>query len=355
MMPYPQRFPVSSRPFRPGKRMTLIAALPCAENAVVLFSDSQETYGDGHDGQKTHVNKLIIERLKWMSFAYAAAGGVGELVDGLGDAIKAAIAVMNPESDKHRIEATVRQAVIAYHASDEMKLHQSPVEDRRIEGFVCVSDAESVSHLFRIRSTVVTASPKRFAAGSYPPIYELVLDRFYRPDMPVQQAVLLGLHLFAIAETSNYIGGKISVAVAWNGRILRIADDVITDLKNRVDQFLTLTDSLYLACADTSLTKAQFRNQLEAFTSDVEKLRAQEVTAEAWRDVASEWDYRSPYPALPQGASVMLWGAEIGGRVAVFDPGETPPAEPPAAPAVTTPAPVVRPDQQRPKSARKRR
>jgi 20S proteasome alpha/beta subunit len=294
--------------------MTLIAALPCAEGSVVLLADSQETHGD----LKASVEKLVVKKVTdWLLFAYAGAG-TGELVDALGEAIEAALAARMPLSTD-AVEDVVRQAVVDFHGSPEFRNNPADAADKRIEGFACVMTPGPMGpQLFEIRSTRVVRGPGRFVAGMHYPFYMAILNRLHHPDMSVQQAVLVGLLLFATAHTSNYVGGDTNVAVAGNGGIRRIENEVVRDLHNRVEQFLGLTDRLFLGSVDTSVSRHQFEQQLSTFTTAVTDLRDRAMVVEATRDVDSNWKYRSPYPALPAGAPVTIWNDT--GRVTVGDP-----------------------------------
>jgi hypothetical protein len=135
------------------------------------------------------------------------------------------------------------------------------------------------------------------------PFYRLIVDRLFKKDIPVHQAVLIGLYLYAAAETSTYVGGQVQVAVAAAG-VRRVKPEIVTELLSRVRSFSKLTDDMFLSFADVSLPTATFRERLQLFEAAAIELRNAAMQTEAERAAEDFGDTPNPFPMLPAGIAI---------------------------------------------------
>jgi hypothetical protein len=275
--------------------MTLVAAIPCQGDSWVILADSQESHGD----LQTPVEKLLVQRSPNLHFAFAAAGNSGELIDELGMRLAAAVRQLKT-AKRPVIAATLEQTLTAFYGSPMVVNHPATSDDKRIDGVVCVTGPNGVQ-TFRCLATRLIADPPRFMTGMYYPLHEAALARFYRDKLPTYQAVLLGLHLFWLAEPSLAVGGKVAVAIAEGWTIRTLPTTVVQQAQARVVRFMQATDDLFLACADTALSSPEFSARLETFSAEIDRLRKEVVQEEAERIMADPncLDNYSPLPVTP--------------------------------------------------------
>ena len=142
---------------------------------------------------------------------------------------------------------------------------------------ICIRVIQSSKvFLFKFSKTVVLPVKDFVLRGMEEPIYQHIARRLYRPDLNIQQAQLLGLHLFTEAgSTSTQIGGQTRVVWAmphgmWaldQEHALRLEAESIAEVQRAMD-------NLFIACADTrTLRDATVKTLLRDFIRTINALR----------------------------------------------------------------------------------
>jgi hypothetical protein len=97
--------------------------------------------------------------------------------------------------------------------------------------------------------------------------------RLYRPNLEATQAILLGVHLFSVAQNSLYISRPTQVVIVHRDGIQVEDADYISDLESRLESYDNALANLFLACPDTSMSREEFKKLLTEFWRYVMELR----------------------------------------------------------------------------------
>jgi len=252
--------------------MTLIAAFRCGPYAV-LCADSQETWGV----YKVSVDKIVPQTVGLYDLAYAGSG-LGDFVDGLGDAIEAGLA-RSRATEERAIQHELQTILASFYSSDHVKSYPVDWNDANtaVSGVICIRVIRtSKVLLFRFSRTIVLPVKDFVLKGIEEPIYQHIVKRLYRPGLNLLQAEMLGLHLLTEAgSTSNQIGGLTRVVWAmdhgmWaleHEEALKLEAEGIADVQRAMDD-------LFIACADVrTVSDATLKSRLRDFGRTIRALR----------------------------------------------------------------------------------
>jgi len=96
--------------------------------------------------------------------------------------------------------------------------------------------------------------------------------------MTFQQAVLAGLHLFTIAEsTSTYIRGPIQVVAISRNGISMEKPEYVQLMQNHLRAYERDMDQVFLACADTSIAVHDLQNILSEFSANAAEMHRDHI------------------------------------------------------------------------------
>jgi 20S proteasome alpha/beta subunit len=284
--------------------MTYIAAFNCL-GGIVMCADTQETVGD----YKNYVEKLSI--LDDLSYPLAIGGaGIGDLVDCATDEILQAARSEKPKNKK--LLLTLVRDAIKRVFEDDAPLLVLGRQWRSMELLIGAMTEEGFC-ILRTKGKRVWEVTHRYIIG-FPSQYNInLLERMHRPDLSIQQAVMLGIYLVSQSKNfDGYVGGDTSVAIvrdngAW------IDDPIyIADAEKRVKQFLEITDKMFLTSIDVSISPSDYPGQFAAMANEIDQLRSEYLhyTAARTLERVLTGDYRGdPYPKVFRGAVTEISGS----------------------------------------------
>lgn len=283
--------------------MTLIAALPC-ETGLVICADSQETVGD----YKVSVNKVTPVRCGRWIVVFGGAGNDSALIDGLEDAVRMALSAV----DQSPFDA-VKSAVAEFHRV-EIALHPGDAATKRLEALVCVKDGrddQALPCLFHISGPVVRTVDDSLLIGWDAALYRSVLNRLYRRDMSLSQAVALAIHVFLLAkDTCTWIGGDTRLTVIVSHGAIQEDTQDTSDIERRLADVNKRLDEILLACPDLTEHPAALDAKLTRFKDAILNLQEEYMKVEGRKLLRGTIP---GYQTLPYGS--LLWigtGADDG-------------------------------------------
>lgn len=300
---------LSTSPKRLGqrRRMTLIAAFKCSDGAVIC-ADSQETIGS----YRRSVQKIEPMDCGNFQIAIGGSGENGDLIDGF----------------VQRIKTNIQQAAIDTLSELEIKIHSELLDyrnneissyrpkERRMELIICCRSLKSIGYsLWRTKGARLVAIQQYELVGWDEYRYYDIVSRLYSQTMPMTQGVLLGLHLFTVAEeTSIYIKKPITIVLADGAGIWSEKSEFIKEMEKSVAEFSRTLDSLTLACPDVSISLEQFKEKLAQFEEKALKLRAdylQAIADQILRVGSPNQGYSNPVVRLAPAQFVGIIGNRV--------------------------------------------
>ena len=317
--------------------MTLITGIRSAD-AVVLCADSQETHG----GFRTSVEKIVPQRVGRYNVAFAASGCAG-LVDALDGLIPQSLRRADLRSEEDAKQWLAKLLRRFYRT--QVSIVPGCDDDKRLAGLVCLQQDGHPAWLLSFTDTSARIVQGVDVVGWYSSEHKALAQRLYQDDLPTQRAVLLALNVMSKAKAqTTYVGGPLRVVVASAKGMWVDHQDDIDLLERSVSETEKVLDQLRLACQDPSVSEQAFQAAAAAYFAQLVALRRSHSQALAELDV-NRWSNPQrlafghagdPYPKFPEGSSILVWGAEIGGRVSVVQPQDI--GEPPTS-ATTPPVP----------------
>jgi hypothetical protein len=290
--------------------VTLIAAFRCDADGhpgVVVCADSQETAGD----YRVTVDKIKPRDAGNYDLIIGGSGSIAALIDGLANAVEARVTRWNAGLDEEAARLGIEDVLIAYHARHVTHYPDDPsVPNYKCLRFIiCVRDkATQQIYLWRTDGTTAERVEDWALLGWEEAAYHYEVKWLYYPRMWAGQAVLLGVHLFTVAQNSLYIGGPTQVIVVRdNGMHVQDPQDIRT-LEERVSTFNKAIAELMLACPDATIHRDEFRGLLANFEDRVMQLREHYLGGAAARlleRALSDPNYKGEaIPMLPLGTLV---------------------------------------------------
>jgi hypothetical protein len=104
-------------------------------------------------------------------------------------------------------------------------------------------------------------------AGFDEPLYKNIAERFFSSNMSLRQAILAGIYLLTIAETtSNWVKGPFTVAVINSRGISLEKPSFIARMRERLEHYEAWVNRIFLACADTTIHVSTLEQMLTEFS-----------------------------------------------------------------------------------------
>jgi len=164
------------------------------------------------------------------------------------------------------IKIKIKKLLHGYHRN-EVALSAAYEDDKHLSFIICVKQ-KGASDVFLWKSVGPTIREVNDLTllGWEEPMYWREASRLYESDVPSSEAILLGIHLFAIAkETSNVISGDTKVIVARESGMYALEANEVRELEQRVKVFTEMSDAILLALPDVTIPPVEFREYLAGF------------------------------------------------------------------------------------------
>jgi 20S proteasome alpha/beta subunit len=286
--------------------MTYISAFYC-EEGIVMCADTQETLDD----QKRDVEKLYVSS----TYPLAVGGaGMGEAIDAFAQELIGRVEQDRPPTVpelKTIIEASLKEN----HEKDAASSNW-PAEYRKAQYLIAARPNHDSFVLYRVKGKRLYVVKKRVIIGLATAANEALFKRMYRPNLPMQQAVMLAVYLVSQSKAIDaYVSGETRVAVVNSDIAWLDYPEYLDAAEKRVAQFLKLIDDLFLFSVDVSIPPSRFQDVLEAFSGSVNTLRQaylHESTAISLARAQNDPDYRGePYNKIFLGAIVGIDGSGV--------------------------------------------
>lgn len=287
--------------------MTLIAAFRCnagGHPGVVICADSQETYGDF----RVAVDKIVPRDGGNYDLIIGGSGNIAVLIDGQADAIEHSVKRWPAKLSEEDAMARLERVLISYNARH---VEHYPVSDEKypeykVMGFlVCVRDrTTSQIYLWRTEATKVERVADYSLLGWQEAVYDYQVKWLYYRGLWTTQAILIGIHLFSVAQNSLYIGRPTQViTVRADGMHVEKPEDIAV-LEERMEVFNRGLAKLVLACPDPSIRHDEFAGYLSTFENEVMWLHADFKRIAFASELAffttnPEFYRGTPYPKYP--------------------------------------------------------
>jgi hypothetical protein len=257
--------------------MTLIPAFAC-NGGFVLHADSEENCG----AFRRSVQKIVPQDMGQLR-VIVAGSGIGDLIEGFTAKLKERLDADNA-SDINDVKQLMERRlphffnleVANYPCADEEKLHK----------FI-VAAHSTVDRKFQVwasRNTVLIPVTSYEIAGVEDKLYDYVARQFYRPNMKFSQAILAGLYVLTVAEsTSSYVRSPFQTAVIWAGGIETEKDENTKAIVERLKQYENKINDLFLACADIEVGVPEFEDQVDDFKKTASRLHQDHIDQQTAR------------------------------------------------------------------------
>lgn len=254
--------------------MTLIAAFRCYGGAI-LCADTLEV---SSDGTQAFVRKIEPKDSGEYELAVAGAGNA-TLIDGFVEALRRDARTWKAQQDEDVIGGLIRNVVMEYH-DNEVRLWPEP--DDRMNHFIVCAKPKGKWGLFlwEIAGTVVLPIGDYSLLGYMSGAYKHEIRKLYHKDLPMQTALILGIHLFSLAKgmTSQIIGGDTDAIYVHdhNAAMQPVSVEDMRILEQRVNTFDAAIAKIVLACPDFGATfDSDLYGLLENFVVEVMNLRGE--------------------------------------------------------------------------------
>ena len=238
--------------------MTLLAAFRCeigGHPGVVICADSQETSGD----YRIEVKKLEAKSLGNYELIRCGAGNTAELIDGQVRAIEQNIPHWPALLSEEEIRLRLERLLLGFNARHVVQF-QAADEDKIFKFIFCLRDKQSTNiYLWKSSGTVILPVESYALLGWEEAVYDYEVRRLHRPDLTGAQAILLGIHLFSVAQNSLYISRPTQVVIVHHDGVHVEDAGYIRDLEARLWSYNNALANLFLACPDTSMPREDFK------------------------------------------------------------------------------------------------
>jgi 20S proteasome alpha/beta subunit len=251
--------------------MTYIAAFHC-KDGIVMCADTQETIQVGDEAEKQYSEKLYV--LDDYSYPIAIGGaGLPEPIDAFAQEVRERASKEKPNTVE-KLVALVKSAINEVYQSD-MPVSANPKQFRTAQYLIAAKPSDGPFTLLMVTGKrVYLVTDKKAIIGYATASNNALLKRFFRPDIPMQQAVMLAIFLVLQSKAINEgVGFDTQVAVVTAKAAALEEAPYIANSEQRVSDFLRLTDALFLASIDNSIPPSQFPEVLRQFGTAVSELR----------------------------------------------------------------------------------
>lgn len=255
---------------RRRNRVTIAAGFKC-EGGIVLCADTQETSGD----IKLSVQKLVRYEREWCQAGLAGSGWNGILIDTLIQNIMHALD--RGYDDIGRIEQAISHTLARFYRRD-ISLHPNLDGYEKVIDLLIALKPKGEDRVWLFRSEAASlkevATQDVIGCGD---VIRYVAHSLYRDNMPMSQAVTLGVHLVSLAKKHvDKVGGETNILeITSDGRLgwERIED---SERQERfLDRFNEALKEITLLFPDTSIPNDEVFQKLAIVFARLKELREQ--------------------------------------------------------------------------------
>jgi 20S proteasome alpha/beta subunit len=287
--------------------MTYIAAFHCRDG-IVVCADTQETIQFGEEAEKQHSEKLYV--IDDYSYPLAIAGaGLPEPIEAFAQEVRERAKKEKPDTVE-KLVALVKAAIAEVYASD-MPVSVNQKEYRTAQYLIAAKPSNGPFTLLKVTGKrVFLVTEKKAIIGYATAPNNALLKRFFTPDLPMQQAVMLAIFLVLQSKAINEgVGFDTQVAVVTEKAATLEESPYVANSEQRVSDFMRLTDALFLASIDNSISPSKFPEILAQFGIAVGQLRERFLNETASIMLGLMFSGKSglwTYPKIFQGAVVEV-------------------------------------------------
>jgi hypothetical protein len=253
------------------KTVTLIAAYRLATE-VIIIADSQETVGD----YRVAVNKVVPEQMGEFQVIVSGSGEPSSLLDSFSLLLASKI---TDKTDSIDTFEKVTQKTLEDFYKKDVKLCPHP--DKRVKFLIAASHRKSLQYQVWITENIrlnPISKNEPTLMGWDEPLYVALAKKFFSPTASPSQTILSGVYLFTIAEeTSNYIKDPFKIAVIRGSGIWMEKDSYVEEMSERLGEYETQINNLFLRCADTSVSVIDFNRNLQDFANMASSLHRRHI------------------------------------------------------------------------------
>jgi hypothetical protein len=275
--------------FPKRKRVTLIAAFRSAD-AIALCADSQETITQT-DARGTYELRATVQKITPITigkYQVAIAGaGHASLIEAFIVRAQRAIEIQDAVVCSQENPASVS----ALHRALENELEEfyrrdvaaCPDETKQLKLFIagCCPLAQQYA-LWVSEGIVLRSAQSPELNGWEETLYKETAKRLASDGMTSSQAMLAAIYTLTIGKnTSNYIGGPLSVTIISKDGILQIPADYVQRMEDRLSEYEMHINRVFLACADTTTNVPDLEDMLDRFKAFVLNLHRNHIDEQA--------------------------------------------------------------------------
>jgi 20S proteasome alpha/beta subunit len=256
-----------------------------AQSGLVMAADGEES----RLYNKKWVEKIYeVYTTEWQ----LGIGGAGfsELIEGFIAAVKDEIEETKPQNFldlKKRIECVLRD----FYRND-VRMYPAKLSCKQIAFLIFAQHWSSDDVIFWQTRATKLYEPKSGKAviGIEGPLCESALKQLHRENMPMAEAVLLSVHLLGIAKnTVAGVSGKTQVLIAGRGRMEMEDAEYIAAIEERLRDYESEINKIFLALSDTSVDMRKMRSLLRDFSEHTAITHRQHIDR-AMRSGKASWD-----------------------------------------------------------------
>jgi 20S proteasome alpha/beta subunit len=283
--------------------MTYIASFEC-KGGIVLCADTQETHpalGNDPD-EKEYVEKLYVPGN--LIFPIAVGGA------GLAEPIEAFSLELFERLERKRpatvaeLRRMIQESIEEVHKSDA-KVSEWPAAYRTTRCIVAGKPTSDEFAIFVVTGKRVSYRKREPEIIGYAtPINKAYMKRLYRPDLSMQEGVILAIYLVAQSKAIyKDVGFDTKVAVVTATGAWQEPKADIAEMEERFTKISPFVDRLLLAAPDLGITESAFDEMLQEFHEEMRMLRFdhKQIVAEQMAKGSVNW----PYEKLPVGCIVF--------------------------------------------------
>jgi hypothetical protein len=247
--------------------MTYINAFKCAEG-IFMSADTEEDWGD----YKNYVEKIAIVEDRSYPLAIGGAG-IGDLIDAMLQEVTEKASTRKPATAVE-LQAMLRECIEIVYNLDLPWLAVKKAE-RTPMFLVAAKPANEDFCLFRIvGKRLKSENKKRDSIGYGTPAIDALFRRLHRDSLPMHQGFMLAVYLMSQAKKyGEGVGGPTNIVAVMGSGAWREYQPYIDHAEQRVEEFLKLTDGLFLCSVDSSIRPSAFPAILNQFSQQIAALR----------------------------------------------------------------------------------
>jgi hypothetical protein len=268
-----------------------------------MCADTQETIDDRSSGahEKQYAEKLHTIEDQSYPLAFAGAG-VAEPVEALSQEVRERAAQQKPATIR-ALSELVKDSIQEVYSRDAA-ISAWPKQYRTAEYLIAAKPSQDDFVILRVKGRRVFQLQNSGIIGYATAPNNALLARLHRPDLSMQQTVILALYLVAQSKAINEgVGFDTKVAVVTENGAWLEPDTDVAEMEERFANISPLVDRLLLTAPDVGITESAFDRALKEFQEEVRRLRFdhKELVAEQFAKGNVNW----PYPKLPLGCTVI--------------------------------------------------